>query len=626
MEQPKQANTVNGYELRGLIGFGGTSLVMAAVQQRLAQRFQVERKVALKFIWDQGRAQDEVERLVRLDGNRGVSGLIDYFELTYQDAQHLLGPALEKRREKTGEQLTFPPDKLIAVLVLQFAYGQMIVKTLPLPHGFRHPAKHEWLIEIDGQPHLQSLAVKLSVHEKIALVRSLIKAIKGAHDRQPAQVHGDIHPGNVIFDRAEGEAIVIDWGGKEVYGTDGWLSPWHDQLILGEIQALPEVVDIYLLALWIQRLLGDERAAWHNLAANVLADLANGKAITIGELLTRFEDTYQKIMEQRTRTKILVAAVTVLAMFAVFLFWHGPAWKKATKQRDEVEDLLSHALEDEAFSRTGLDLLQAHLKDPEYQFLEDDIINAIGTIKLHYNTSAPFLATLDLAKPSCVFISQNLSFVAYRQFPFSVGSSVSDDEFIAKVTAAGILLKQRTTFAERFVGFQDFPLPLANTRNGQLIIYESDLREVMVALGTLVGKNVIYLPAGTPRIFGILHGPHPEALLKNICTRIGTSYPDGDVIAINTARDWTRCWEMHHPHRGQASFDQLFNVYLKNYLHYRTPPLPDELAAVSVELPANQSFDILQLLQAKAAGLGYALKADPSGTEILLASSPRAKE
>ncbi len=624
MEHDKQADSLKGYEIRGLVGFGGTSLVMAAVQQSLSLRFHLERKVALKFIWDPSRAQDEVMRLVRLDGNRGISGLIDYFELSFDRVEHLLKPALEKRREKTGENLTFAADHLFAVLVLQFAYGQMIVKTVPLPHGFRGPAKNEWLIEIDGEPHLQSLALKFTHHEKIAFIRSLIKAIKSAHARQPAQIHGDLHPGNVMFDKAEGEAIVIDWGGTGVYGTDGWLSPMHDQLLLGEIEALPAAVDIYMLALWIQRLLGDEKAAWQHLASQIIEELSSGKAISINQLLVRFEDTCQKIMEQRTRINVLTGAATLLAMFAVFLYWHGPAWKKASKQREEIKDLLTHALEDEAFSREALDKLKARLEDAEYGFLEDDIINALGTIKLHYNTSAPFLATLDLTQPTCVFISQNLSFVAYRQFPFSVGSSVSDLEFIAKVTAGGLVLKERTTFAERFLQFKDFPLPLANTNSGQLIIYESDLREVMVALGTLVGKNVIDLSSGTPRIFGVLLGPNPEALLKNICVRIGTNYPDGDMIRVNSARDWTKCWEMQNMGVGQASFERILNVYIKGFLNYQIPPLPDDLAAVPVELPPEQIFDVLQVLRAKAEALGYGLTVDSSGNKILL--TPSAKE
>lgn len=617
IETEGKDNSICGFEVRGLLGLGGTSVVLAALQQNLSRHIKLDRKVALKFIWDLDRARDEVQRLINLDGRNGVSGLIDYFEIEYRAAAHILAPALARRQEVTGEALAFEPDHVFGMLVMQLAQGQNIAKTVPLPSGKPKPGKDEWLIEVDGQPHLQALSIPLTLDEKFAIIRGLIKVIKGAHERKPPQIHGDLHPGNVIFKQDEGEALVIDWSGRGVYGTDGWITPWHDQFLLGEIQALPMQTDLYLLALWVQRLLGPVNPQWQNFAIETMSKLAANQDLTIQAFYQSFEDIHQRIYQRRFKIRTATVALTITLAIAGVLLFLKPGLHKVEEERSEIEAIVAKAIQDESYMEKALELLEARSRGQALGSLEEDIINGMGRIKLHHNTSSRFLKTVDLTRPNCVFTSSHLNFVVYRQFPFSIGTPINESEFIAEISLRGIWVSKGEQQARRLIRFVKHPLPTAEAVDGQLLIYESDLREVMTALASLINKKVIYIPLTPPRIFGLLHGANPEELVKELCQRTGNPFSDEVLLTLDHRQDMTRCLEMIFPTGGDATFERVTLYYLQDRLGYQIIDLPQKLKEVPLTVAPNQAVDIFQILQAKAKEYGYHMAASADGNRIL---------
>lgn len=623
INREEHSRTIRAFEVRGLLGLGGTSFVLAAIHPYHSGNFTVEQKVALKFIWDIDRAKDELERLVNLDGNRGVSGLIDYFEVTYREIAHLLEPAIQKREEQTGETLVFEPDHVFGVLALQFAHGQIIVKTVPLPANQPKPPKDAWLIEVNGQPYLQSLTIKMTVEEKINLMRCLIKIIKSAHEREPAQVHGDLHPGNLMYNREDGEAIIIDWSGNGVYGTDGWITPWHDQLLLGEIQSLPKSADIYLLALWLQRLLGAESWHWQNFAVETMSQLADTIEIPIQDFFHAFEHISLDTSQRAYRRNVIAVSSLIVVAITALLFWFRPGWQKVAKKRDEIDGIVAKAIQDESYYEKAMDELALKAKDPDFQTLRDDVMAAVGAIKLHYNASSKYLERLDLSKPNCVFISQNLHFVVYGIFPFSEGAPVSKSEYITKITYQGIWLGSKNSSKKRLITFKEHPLPLQEAVDGVFLIYESDLREVLAALGSLTRKQVLYYPLGSPRIVGVIIGSTPEELLENIITRTGNEYSDEPTILLGNRKDWTRCWEVQPHHRRTYQFSGLLNLYLRDKLGYKTSEVPQDLINTKIDLASGERADYLQQLQLAAKKAGYWLKESQDGTQLTVTATPK---
>ncbi len=612
MLQLKQidADLVDSYELRGLVGFGGTSLVFAAVDLSLKRLVGQERKVALKFVWDAARAREEVQRLVRLDGQGSVNSLLAYLEVPFSRIGELLADGLATRRERTGETLDFEPDRIFGVLVLQFAHGQNIVRTEHLLERTRL-RKGEWLIEIDGEPFVQSLATKLTLEERIALIRGLIKVVKGAHDRTPPQVHGDLHPGNVVFERVSGDLVVIDWSGDGVYGADGWISPWHDLLFLGELTALPEAADIYLLALWIERLLAQEYPGWRPMVQAVMAQKEGGLDGSIHDFSQTFEEVALHATQKKYRRTVYVIAAVALVVIGVVV-WIFFNRMKISERREQVEDMVTQALNNETRSEHTLITLKSYLTDPLYATIKQDIIKGIGQIKLKYNNSAPFLQSMNLAQPNCVYISDDQSFVVYKQFPFSLGASVSDNEFISDIQARGIQILDQRTSKRREIKFLEHPL-LADNGKNQLIIYESDLYDVIASLSELTDKEFFFMPSGRPIIYGLIRGATPIELRERV---IGCSVDMSTwnhSLKIENEFVWIRCLDLATGTRIKGSLSTNIYNYLVTDLGFEVESFPAEIKEAQLSFILNEPRDCVELFQELSIKNGFKMVRSKDG-------------
>lgn len=594
---PSEGQSIEGYEIRGLVGLGGTSLVFAAIDLDLKRVLGKERKVALKFIWDLDRAQEEAKRLIHLDGQGSVNSLLAYFEAPFSQIADIVARGLTTRQDRTGEQLHFAPDHGFGILVLQFAHGQNIVHTEPAPSGLRL-RKGEWPIEMNGQPFVQSLTLKLSLPEKIALIRGLIKVVKGAHDRTPPQIHGDLHPGNVVFDRISGDLVVIDWSGEGVYGAEGWISPWHDQLLLGEIKSLPVAADLYLLALWIERLLGSENKSWRHLAQVVL----EGREAS-PRSIHEFSRMFEAATEGQARTKYR-AAVYATAMIGLVLMvavswtiWHK---RRISEKRDQVEDLVVQALQNPSRAEGVLSTLKEHLADPSYVTIKTDIIKGIGQIKLKNNNNLPFLKSLDLNQPNCVYISDEQRFVVFGQFAFTLGAAVSESEYIDEIHARGLQVRDSKSNAIREFKFPHHPL-LHDDGKNQLIMYESDLSEVLACFAQMCDMNLMLLPKGKPTIFGLLRGENPNQLIEKILQRSGC---EGSAYRRNTL-EWVRCYDMPKGQTIQGGVANNMAFSLVNGLGYKLENIPDVFKQRSMNVVLEKEWDSFELFRALALSYGF---------------------
>ena len=399
-------HTIQDYEILGLVGMGGTSLVYAAAHIGLYQRFGLDRKVAMKFIWNPQRAADEVQRLIRLDDNLAANTLLDYHEVRYGDVKSWMDPDFAYRQRELEDIVELEDDDRIAVLVLQFAHGQTITKTVPLADLDNYqPKRDEWLIDVEGEPHRQFLCVDMTLDDRIAMIRGLVRAIRSAHERAPIQIHGDLHPGNVIFDRENGEVVILDWSGQGVFGADGWITPWHDDLVLEEIDELPPETDIYLLALWIERLLGWDHKELQDLANSVIKRLESGETVTISQLRTELDKALNRLQGTKYR-RLAMASIVIATLLIGFTFWWSHNRADLQERRDQVQVLVDDALNNEARADASVRELKKLLGKDEYQVIRDDVVRGIGTIKLATTKHLAFYETLDLSKPSAVYLSK----------------------------------------------------------------------------------------------------------------------------------------------------------------------------------------------------------------------------
>lgn len=540
-------HTIQDYKILGLVGMGGTSLVYAAAHIGLYQRFGLDRKVALKFIWNPQRAADEVQRLIRLDDNLAANTLLDYHEVRYGDVKSWMDDDFAYRQRELDDIVELQDDDRIAVLVLQFAHGQTITKTVPLADlDTYQPKRDEWLIDVEGEPHRQFLCVDMTLDDRIAMIRGLVRAIRSAHERDPIQIHGDLHPGNVIFDRESGEVVILDWSGEGVFGADGWITPWHDDLVLEEIDKLPPETDIYLLALWIERLLGWDHKDLQDLANRVIKRLEAGEKVSIAQLRTELDTVLNRLQGTKYR-RLATANIVIATLLIGFTLWWSHTRADLQERRDQVQVLVDEALNNEARADASVRELKKLLGKDEYQVIRDEVVRGIGTIKLATTKHLAFYETLDLSKPSAVYVSKEQSFVIYDEWPLGIGSPISRSEVILEIKPSGILIGNMKS-VERTILFKEHPMlrefgDQLDQRN-VFFLYESDLATVILALSYVCSKDLDIQVRQNTTAYGVIIGETPEVVLSKIVQRLGFSWDENRSVLLDLDMPYVGFWSL----------------------------------------------------------------------------------
>ncbi len=134
---------------------------------------------------------------------------------------------------------------------------------------------------VDGEP-LDAAAKKLTLEQKILLIRKVAEAVQAAHSA--GLIHRDLKPANIlVVDRAgEPHPYVLDFGiarleevagltiTGQVMGTPGYLSPEQAR---GEVATLDRRTDVFSLGVILYELLGGGRPFAGNSNVEILMHL-----------------------------------------------------------------------------------------------------------------------------------------------------------------------------------------------------------------------------------------------------------------------------------------------------------------------------------------------------------------
>lgn len=248
------------YRLGDLIAPGGSSLVFAARREGLP--FQGQWRVVLKCVWRVALARREAAHLVDLNAVDGVVTLLDYREVPFQTiVDHLAAAAKPSLTTcdlaNIRDRYDLSADSPVGVLVLQFQAGAPLVSgTEPIAEPVHEDTSSLWVKDLESGRWLrQRLHEDLCYVARLRLLQQLAAQVAICHRR--GVVHGDLKPHNILFDREMSRLTLVDFGGDTslTRGSPGWQAPEHFQVALGKRTRLPPTADVFVLGLFIHRLL-----------------------------------------------------------------------------------------------------------------------------------------------------------------------------------------------------------------------------------------------------------------------------------------------------------------------------------------------------------------------------------
>ncbi len=558
-----------------LVGVGGISVVFSAIHLAAYNTFNHDRPVALKFVWSVAQAQQEVRRLILLDSNRGVNKLYGYFEAPLEEVRALLAPLFSEGQVFHSAE---GAAELVGVLVMQLSKGCHLTKTRALESAAHELGRDEWVIDYEGRPYLQSLTIPLSLAQRITIVRNLMKVIIEAHEQVPPQVHGDLHPGNVHYDPRTEEVVVLDWSGLDIYGAAGWITPFHDRLILNEIQALPLQTDVFLIALWVDRLLGNEDRAFRRLANRVLVE---SKELDIKPFFNAFEQISGKVVR---RFKFPYWMLLVLGVLVL----QGKSLGIIERFR--------------LYDRETQEVLERHGKRRAFRLKNGGIDQA---------------EVYDLSRPQALYVSRRTSFVIYGGLPFVEGDLINNDWIITSISSESIGMASQKSKRSMALSFQSHPYKdLARRNLGSFLLFDAPVREIAKALSIQLKDPILIISDGDPVLRGLVYSNDPHQLMPRI---FGAEEPE-DVAGKNTGYGaqgkFILYWDLAPDQLIEGDLYDLVHTYLGKRMGYDVSETPLAWKGEFFQRELVTPTSCLRLFLEASTYRGYRMSVDLAGTKL----------
>lgn len=593
-----------------LVGVGGISVVFSATHLAEFNSFGQDRKVALKFVWDVAQAQAEVRRLIQLESNRGVNKLYGYFEAPTEEVMELLAPLLNARQAHVSPPQAESGDAQVGILVMQLSHGQHLMKTWAMESASYKLKRDEWVIDFEGKPFIQALALPLALDERIAIIRSLFKVLIEAHEQSPPQVHGDLHPGNVHYNPKTGEVVILDWSGMDIYGAAGWITPWHDQKILGEIQNLPGQADVYMIALWIERLLGNEAPQYRKLAETVLA--SEHKCPDIHSFFNSFENIV-KALKQSGRNKRWIYWAVVAVLVIGVVRWRAIIADQERRHNQEMSELLNRGEKDGKV----MYVLETKKDNPAYVKVWGDVDTIKKAIEMKYAEANTYLQKYELRRPQAVFISSSERMIIYGGLPFVEGDLINNESVITSIGLGKIHVRHVESGAGQELKFFAHPLLRgAPPPSNGFLVYSTHFRDIANAMSRYLKEDIVLQSASEPVALAFVRGEDPRQLLPRMfgvekrtasATERRNIYYDGQ---------WIRYWDLEPGLKLEGRFGQLASKYLEKRMGYRITKMSAKLRAIPMICEVAETRSCLSVFEQEAAAHGYALEVDHTGNQI----------
>lgn len=599
------------FQLDKMFGFGGTSLVFVAKDLSFRDALGMNKVVTLKILFDRVQAQAEAERLIQMSDETGVTSLHDYQEFEAVEIDDALKQLFTSWQAKLYKQ-SDEPIRRAYCLALHMEKGEDLTMTrLWKNQDAKSMNKGIWVVDRQGVQYAQYLQYDLNNDQKISLIKGLISAIKHAHDRFN-MVHGDLHPGNVIYDPNTATVVIIDWGTVGVLGTDGWLTPWHDLLLLNEIQSLPKAADIHALALWIDRLLGYEDSVFRRQALRILSVDDAALVPTIGQLSVQFEASVQKV-ENKKHARIfgLIAMIAVFVILGLKLSFTDWAF---LKMKEEITALTTSGLAQGSGNREALRTLRNHLHDSRYLQLRNTIVSGLGKINLKHFRGDYYLSEEDLRRPTAIHYAGSQSFVIFKGQLLFLGSAASSNEFVSDIDVSGIVLSSSQD-GHRFIEFPVHPLAAEVDGAGYFLVYKSNLKSLLYVLAEMHFASVRFDSNIEPQVFGLIRGSTSLDVYYKLLDQMDCSWVDFGQ-KCNFERPWLRMWELPDDFFPSEPMSDLVVDMLKVKLEYEIEDMPLKLSEVyfrDLDLP-----QVYRMFRYNLYLCGFLCEADPCGNSILI--------
>jgi len=261
LNQEKAGSFLAEFQIEQFMAHGAGSVSFRAID-RNCRRIGVRRGVALAFYWDVARAREAAQRLARNDSVFEICGLAGYAEPSAGEAAVFLAESLAKVNASLGLGLKPPASGTVGVLALRLPRGAPLIRREPW-QGTPTAEGEGWAVACrrpgDGRQvavleTLTEFARDLTRRQRLRFLCQLTGAIAESHRR--GVVHGDLSPISVLCCPESMRPLILDLG-RDHFGVRGWQAPEHGLLMHGEIDALPPAADVFLLGLWLRRLLPD---------------------------------------------------------------------------------------------------------------------------------------------------------------------------------------------------------------------------------------------------------------------------------------------------------------------------------------------------------------------------------
>lgn len=550
LPMPTPLEKLAAYDIRGMIAPGGSSVVLSALKKD--HPFRGAWKVAIKFVWRRELAREEARNLINLDAHRGVVNLLDYFEIPFAEVERYFQMAVKginPFETMERQNLEILAEEHTGVLVLQFLAGSTLVRhttTAVSEHEEFDPKQFFLIQNLESGTWLkQELSWDLSLGERIDILQQITRHIDECHQRKV--VHADLNPQNILYEPESQRVTILDFGGSTslTRGSPGWQAPEHFKLAEGELKEVPLKLDVFLLGLFINRLMQPFHIkGFRQLAERCLSPLAKRpSAKEVAAEIGAIERRLFKTRAERFGIPTLAALLLLSVAWGLYLYLNraGPTLRDRYGKDD------GYALVEEV-----LDLEPAKISHPK------TIRDELDTIFSHQEAWPGLRANVSLAKAHYfrkfapgfsgrAILPESIKAVWYYPGEFyiktdiwlEVGNLFTPQHYLSNVTyqfsseGKPIFYLHLVNFnkEEKILTIDHFPFVGEAMAKGFLFIHQIFLEDLIQFVANLMYKKIRFEGSSQTPSRGVLYFESKQDLWEQL-NHCYTSIEDVDGVRI----------------------------------------------------------------------------------------------
>ena len=546
-------------------------MVLSAYVRSIQENFGIQLKVVLKILTHEEPGKDEVEALAQMSAKSQYCNLYDAFKVTRQELYIFAGQKLEALAELIGVDLFSVEEQSYTIIVLNLVSGEKLIERKPL--NKQKLSEDGLIVETENGQFLDSLSAKCAERqpkERLYLLMEMAKALAKRH--KLGLPHGDLSPGNVLWDPELNEITLIDLGLNRNFGTKGWRSPEHLTQQGQRHTAITPASDIYVMGQWMSLLAGSQRFLNPLIKTCRHPDLKNRP--TANALYSKLRNHYYASFYKNL---FLVSALVVVILG--FFIWqqtsepslHELLPENGMSYRKKIQAL---DLENMANPKTVRLEIQEYLKHP--QMTPALWENLIRTLADYYRRLRPPPDTLFSGKPEdiqAIWIDKGPlpaeTWILYKGNPWwhSLGEQIMDDRFLLKVDIRypeiDVVLEDQEG-EQTIITTPLFPYPWIKSEDSILLMFDGSLEKVLENLSLNTPFHAAIPGQSFTTMKGVLSFASTEDLLIQLkqATR-GQLSIEGKRLRITPSESDHVVWKLSTGQFREITARRLLNILLR---------------------------------------------------------------